>query len=104
MRPALRAGEPASGSGVPRTGGGWPADAGGYRPRWATFARAEQEDYNESGAAPYTLRSPGQLARFFDGLDLAEPGLVSVTPWRPEASSAGLPAEPDAFGAVGRKP
>ena len=65
---------------------------------------AAQEDYNESGAAPYALRSPDQLGRFFSGLELVEPGMVSVTRWRPGVSSAGLPAEVDAFGAVGRKP
>jgi hypothetical protein len=65
---------------------------------------AAQEDYNESGAAPYALRSPDQLGRFFSGLELVEPGMVSVTRWRPAVGSAGLPAEVDAFGGVGRKP
>jgi O-methyltransferase involved in polyketide biosynthesis len=63
---------------------------------------AAQQDYNESGAAPYCLRSPDQIGRFFDGLDLVEPGLVSVPRWRPEGS--GVPDEVDQFGAVGRKP
>jgi O-methyltransferase involved in polyketide biosynthesis len=63
---------------------------------------AAQQDYNESGAAPYCLRSPEQIGRFFDGLDLVEPGLVSVPRWRPEGS--GVPDEVDQFGAVGRKP
>jgi O-methyltransferase involved in polyketide biosynthesis len=63
---------------------------------------AAQQDYNESGAAPYCLRSPDQIGRFFDGLDLVEPGLVSVPRWRPEGS--GIPDEVDQFGAVGRKP
>jgi hypothetical protein len=38
---------------------------------------------DRTGAVPYCWRSPGQLARFFDGLDLVEPGLVSCTRWRP---------------------
>lgn len=65
---------------------------------------AAQDEYNESGAEPYTLRSPEQLARFFAGLDMVEPGLVSVPRWRPEPSVLGVPDELDQFGGVGRKP
>ncbi|MGH3167025.1 MAG: SAM-dependent methyltransferase, partial [Trebonia sp.] len=32
--------------------------------------------YNESGADPYRLRTPEQIARYFDGLELVEPGVV----------------------------
>ena len=68
--------------------------------------QAAQDDYNESGAEPYCLRSPAQLARFFAGLHLVEPGLVSVSRWRPDITSLGgtPPAEVDALGGVGRKP
>ena len=65
---------------------------------------AAQQDYNESGAVPYRLRSPEQIARFFDGLDLVDPGVVSCPQWRPDADPSGLPAEIDAFCALGRKP
>ena len=66
--------------------------------------QAAQDDYNESGADPYCLRSPAQLARFFAGLHLVEPGLVSVSRWRPDVTSlGGIPPEVDAFGGVGRK-
>jgi hypothetical protein len=66
------------------------------------FAQAQQR-YNESGALPYHLRSPEQIAGFFDGLELVEPGLVSVPRWRPDPADADgdLPAEVDAFGGVG---
>jgi O-methyltransferase involved in polyketide biosynthesis len=69
------------------------------------FARAQQR-YNESGALPYHLRRPEQIAGFFDGLELVEPGLVSVPRWRPDPTDASgdPPAEVDAFGGVGRKP
>jgi S-adenosyl methyltransferase len=56
------------------------------------------------GGHPYTLRSPEQIARFFDGLDLQEPGVVSAPRWRPEPSTSGLPPELDGFCGVGRKP
>ena len=62
--------------------------------------------YNESGAVPYYPRSPEQIAGFFDGLELVEPGVVSCPRWRPDPAngSGGLPAELDEFGGVGRKP
>ncbi|TYB42861.1 SAM-dependent methyltransferase [Actinomadura chibensis] len=54
----------------------------------------------ESGGVPYVLRAPAQLARCFEGLELAEPGLVPITGWRPDDDA---PAPIDAYGAVGRK-
>jgi hypothetical protein len=60
-----------------------------------------QERYNRSGAVPYRLRSPEQIAGFFEGLELVDPGVVSVSRWRPDPADA---AEVDAFGGVGRKP
>jgi hypothetical protein len=62
------------------------------------------EDYNQTGAVPYVQRAPEEIASFFDGLELVEPGVVSCPRWRPEASAGGPPAEVDAFGGVGRKP
>jgi len=63
-----------------------------------------QDRYNETGAAPYYLRSPAQIARFFDGLDLVEPGVVPCSRWRPQASPFGAPAEVEVFGGLARKP
>jgi SAM-dependent methyltransferase len=34
--------------------------------------------------APLTSRTHAEILRFFDGLELVEPGLVPVTDWRPE--------------------
>jgi O-methyltransferase involved in polyketide biosynthesis len=67
-------------------------------------AEQAQRGYNESGAIPYTLRTPGEIASFFDGLELVEPGVVSCTHWRPDPGPSGPPAEVDAFGGVGWKP
>ncbi len=47
-----------------------------------------QQRYNESGPAPYVLRRPDELASFFDGLDLIEPGVVSCSRWRPDGRDA----------------
>ncbi|MEW2529180.1 SAM-dependent methyltransferase [Streptomyces sp. NPDC047071] len=62
------------------------------------------EQWNEASDNPRVNRSPEQLARFFEGLDLLEPGLVSVSRWRPEPHKGRLPAEVDDFGGVARKP
>jgi hypothetical protein len=62
-----------------------------------------QQEYNESGAAPYQLRTPEEIASFFDGLELVEPGVVSCPRWRPDPDVK-VPADVDAFGGVGRKP
>jgi hypothetical protein len=60
--------------------------------------------WNESANPAYHLRSPDRIARFFDGLELVEPGVASPPRWRPEPSPSGLPAEVDSFGGVARKP
>jgi O-methyltransferase involved in polyketide biosynthesis len=60
--------------------------------------------WNESANPTYHLRSPDRIARFFDGLELVEPGIVSPPRWRPEPGSSGLPAEIDSACGVGRKP
>jgi hypothetical protein len=60
------------------------------------------EEYADSGAAPYRNRTPEEIASFFEGLDLVEPGLVSVPRWRPDPGDD--PKDVDAFGGVGRKP
>jgi hypothetical protein len=60
--------------------------------------------YNDSGASPYRLRFPDQIARLFDGLELAEPGVVRVSHWRPEVPPLTPPADIETLGAVGRKP
>jgi hypothetical protein len=62
-----------------------------------------QDEYNETGAVPYNLRTPEEIASFFDGLELVEPGVVSVPLWRPDPGTD-VPTVVDAFGGVGRKP
>ncbi|QBI56441.1 SAM-dependent methyltransferase [Streptomonospora litoralis] len=59
--------------------------------------------YNESGAVPYIQRTPEEIGGFFEGLELVEPGVVSVTRWRPDPTPFGEPPEVDGFGAVARK-
>ncbi|HEV8176856.1 MAG TPA: SAM-dependent methyltransferase, partial [Gemmatimonadales bacterium] len=60
--------------------------------------------WNESSTPLITARSRQELIRFFDGLELLEPGVVSASLWRPEADGPGTPVEVFNFGGVGRKP
>jgi S-adenosyl methyltransferase len=60
-----------------------------------------QRGYNESGAVPYYLRSPEQFARFFEGLDLVQPGVAPVRDWRPDPDAPAV--EIYSYCGVGRK-
>jgi S-adenosyl methyltransferase len=61
--------------------------------------------WNKVGTPPMTLRTPQQIARFFDGLELLPPGVVSCSRWRPDLTPLGeQPAEVDEFCGVARKP
>ncbi|GHE05032.1 SAM-dependent methyltransferase [Streptomyces alanosinicus] len=66
------------------------------------FERA-QDAYNNSGAVPYNLRTVDEITTFFDGLELIEPGVVSVTQWRPEPG-APTPEVIAEHGGLARKP
>ncbi|MCX4766467.1 SAM-dependent methyltransferase [Streptomyces sp. NBC_01275] len=57
--------------------------------------------WNENATPPITARSGADIAAFFDGLDLLEPGLVSCSRWRAGADS---PAVVPQYGAVAVKP
>ena len=59
--------------------------------------------WNESANPQYHLRSPERMAALFAGLELVEPGVVSVTRWRPDEAAAAAP-EIAQYCAVGRKP
>ncbi|GIF16822.1 SAM-dependent methyltransferase [Actinoplanes teichomyceticus] len=59
--------------------------------------------WNISANPKYHLRSPERIAALFDGLELVEPGVVSVTRWRPDPDGRDA-AEISQFCAVGRKP
>ncbi|MGK5685270.1 SAM-dependent methyltransferase [Actinoplanes sp. URMC 104] len=57
---------------------------------------------SSEGGHTYHLRSPERISRFFDGLELVDPGVVSVSHWRPGAD--GEPTHQDSYGGVARKP
>lgn len=65
--------------------------------------REVQEEYNNSGAIPYIMRSPEVTKAFFEGLELVEPGFVCWPDWRPDATTGTLTRRAG-WGGVARKP
>jgi hypothetical protein len=60
--------------------------------------------WNASGSAPIKARSRDELTRFFDGLEILEPGVVSCSQWRRQPGEPGVDDIVSEFAAVGRKP
>jgi hypothetical protein len=60
--------------------------------------------YNSaSGAVHYNPRPQEQIAGYFEGLELLEPGVVPVTRWRPDPGQDDVP-EVSCSGGLARKP
>jgi hypothetical protein len=64
--------------------------------------------YRRSGVT-MRVRSRPDIERFFDGLDLVDPGLVSLPHWRPDPTDIGQASRPtdaevSVYGGVARKP
>lgn len=59
--------------------------------------------WNEGGATPIRTRTPAEIGGFFTGLELLEPGIVSLSLWRPNRTDIGEPEPVHGFGAVARK-
>lgn len=68
-------------------------------PEEAAEAKKVAQIYSSSDNK-LTVRSHAEVSRFFDGLELLEPGIVPVNDWRPDAyeNHTGI------YGAVARKP
>jgi len=63
-----------------------------------------QRRYNERVSTHQTLRTRAEFARFFEGLEMVDPGLVQVHQWRPEPGHDAPADATSAHGGVGRKP
>ncbi|MGZ4433312.1 MAG: SAM-dependent methyltransferase [Trebonia sp.] len=59
--------------------------------------------YNSLVSTPQTRRTHAAVCRFFDGLDLLEPGVVPTNRWRP-AAGVGSPGLAPNHAGIGRKP
>jgi O-methyltransferase involved in polyketide biosynthesis len=57
--------------------------------------------WNSSGAAPMVVRTPQAIERYFAGLELLEPGVVTCSQWRPDGNDTTPASE---FSGVARKP
>ena len=66
-------------------------------------AVAQIERVYATTPTPIHFRGRAEVARFFDGLELADPGLVTIDAWRPDPDDPAPPATRWLYGAVGRK-
>ncbi|GAA0926530.1 SAM-dependent methyltransferase [Pseudonocardia zijingensis] len=64
---------------------------------------AALERYRDRSEVPYNVRSQDELAAFYEGLEVVEPGLVPIQLWRPEPNIFGEPPAVAEFGGVGLK-
>jgi hypothetical protein len=78
-----------------------PASDGGAP---AVAANRGTARYNQLVATKMTRRSREEVMRFFDGLEILEPGLVPMAQWRPEPGDRIPDRLSPAHCAVARKP
>ncbi|MFE7800976.1 SAM-dependent methyltransferase [Nocardia sp. NPDC057440] len=62
------------------------------------------ENYTGTGGDPYTPRPKAQIRAVFEGLEMVEPGFVSITEWRAGNTEVGDVRPISAYCAVARKP
>lgn len=67
-------------------------------------AEAVRQFWNENAKPPIVFRKASEIAAFFEGTELLEPGVVSCSRWRPDGGALEIPAEVQQFCGVGRKP
>ncbi len=60
--------------------------------------------YNELSPVPVTPRTGEQVARFFGGLDVIEPGVVPISQWWAPGVDAGADSGLAGYCGIGRKP
>ena len=60
--------------------------------------------FNQLARAKATLRTQAEILRFFDGLELLEPGLVQIHQWRPGLAAPGRRQEAAGYCGLARKP
>jgi S-adenosyl methyltransferase len=60
--------------------------------------------YNERVSTAATLRTHAEISRFFDGMELLEPGVVQLHRWRPAAAAADSDEDVAAYCGLAHKP
>jgi S-adenosyl methyltransferase len=69
--------------------------------------RTAMQYFMDQGGQPLVARSREEITRFFDGLELVEPGVVTTSGWRPEPKPPGEAEEAEEvaqYAGVARKP
>jgi O-methyltransferase involved in polyketide biosynthesis len=61
------------------------------------------QTYATSSAGSITMRSPGEIEAYFDGLELAEPGVVPAGQWQPGKATLPATQGPTFLGGLARK-
>jgi hypothetical protein len=61
------------------------------------------EVYNQA-TAPLVMRTEDEIARFFSGFEVVEPGIVFLSQWRPVTEYYAGGGTRWAYAGVGRKP
>jgi hypothetical protein len=72
-------------------------------------AASKQEGLAKAMRWPFVPRDREEVSRFFDGLELVDPGVVAVELWRPPSAEPPAPSPPPdsllpGYAAIGRKP
>ena len=67
------------------------------------IAEQVRQLYAQSGT-PVQFRPKSEVQRFFEGLEMLEPGLTTVHRWRPDEPSEYTDYQVSLYGGVGRKP
>lgn len=65
--------------------------------------RIAMQFFTKQGGQPIVARSKEEIAGFFDGLDVVEPGIVTTSEWRTEGSHPDGVEEVSQYAAVARK-
>ena len=66
--------------------------------------RAAERRWNQLADTPVVLRDRAEVTTWFEGLDLVEPGIVTVTEWRPGPGDPEFGMPMPLYGAVALKP
>ena len=69
----------------------------------AEEAAEAARQYDNALPTTQTNRNRAQVTRFFDGLELIEPGVVQLNKWRPDPGQAGPGVEISSWAGLGRK-
>jgi hypothetical protein len=65
---------------------------------------AKATQAGQQGGITYVPRSQAEVAAFFGGLRLVDPGVVPMQAWRPDGGALADPHGPTSYAAMGRKP